>query len=65
MEEQKELIRKYIPTFRVEEQNYDREYWYLVYIDDVLVKTCGNDISTYLSGMVDAILLLKKDLVNN
>ena len=60
MEEKKELIRKYIPSFRIETKNYDRECYYLIYVDNILIKTCGNDISTYLSGMVDAILLLRK-----
>jgi len=66
MEEQKELIRKYIPTFYIKSENYDREFYYMVYIDNVHIKTCsGIDIASYISGMADAILSLKKDLVNN
>ena len=59
--EQIELIKKHIPSFYYKTENYDREYYYMVYVDNVLVTTCsGLDLVAYISGMVDEILFLKK-----
>jgi hypothetical protein len=58
--EQIDFIQKYIPTFYIKSENRDRENYYMVYINDVHTKTCsGIDIASYISGMADAILLLK------